>query len=104
MKRLLTLTFIAAAMLFVSAGCSSGSDDPDVAAAKALAERVVGNKAGKFIFVKSAAEGPDCFTLSQEGSKIRLKATTPTRWLWASIITSNISATWSTAGCSTTTS
>jgi Alpha-N-acetylglucosaminidase (NAGLU). len=73
MKRLLTLTFIAAAMLFVSAGCTSGSDDPDVAAAKALAERVVGNKAGKFIFVKSAAEGPDCFTLSQEGSKIKIE-------------------------------
>ena len=61
----------AAAVVFTAAACvPKGPADPEVEAAKALAERVVGPKQARhFVFEKAEGEG-DFFRLEQRGGKL----------------------------------
>ena len=58
--------------ILVLAGCNTvpASDDPDVAAAAALAHRILPHQARHFTFEVLPAEETDFFTLRSEGSKI----------------------------------
>ena len=60
--------------LSILAGCGSGpvsdNTDPEVAAASALASRVLPAKADRFVFETLPAAEADYFTLRQEGRKI----------------------------------
>ena len=67
----LTRFLLAAALLVMAAACTpAGPEDPQEAAAKALAERVVGPKQARhFVFEKAEGEG-DFFRLEQRGGKL----------------------------------
>ena len=69
MRRMTLFTAIAA-MFFMAASCSpAGPADPQVEAARALAQRVVGPQASHFVFEKAEGEG-DFFRLEQRGRKL----------------------------------
>ena len=72
MKRICLL--LGALLLVLAAGCSRGpvsdNSDPEVAAAVALADRVLPAKADRFVFERLDGETEDVFTLRQEGRKV----------------------------------
>ena len=69
MKRI--LLFALSALLILGAGsCTPKETNADVAAAKALAQRVIPQQAKYFVFEALPAEANDYFTLRSEGGKI----------------------------------
>ena len=69
MKKLLFFA-LAALLMMGASSCASQESDPDVAAAKALAQRVIPQQAKHFVFESLPAEANDFFTLRSEGGKI----------------------------------
>ena len=69
MKKIIRLAAMVAAIALGAACCQTPADEQE-AAAQALAQRVVGKKACKFVFQTAPADTADYFTLSQKGGKI----------------------------------
>lgn len=63
-------TIALAAILILPAACTKTLSDPDEAAAVALAKRVTGKAADRFVFEKAPADTADYFTLESKGRKI----------------------------------
>ena len=70
MKKLLFFALAALLIIGASSSCASQESDPDVAAAKALAQRVIPQQAKHFVFESLPAEANDYFTLRSEGGKV----------------------------------
>ncbi|MCQ2140957.1 MAG: alpha-N-acetylglucosaminidase [Bacteroidales bacterium] len=70
MKKILSGLFLSALLLASVCSCSTEPADANVAAASALAKRVVGAKAGKIVFQSAPADTADYFVLESKGSKI----------------------------------